>query len=122
MSRRHSDSWPLAVKPPTIGPILLVLPVIPDGAPFRMREGIARRRLAAGIAVCPAVPASTATPHKGWTGVGCGSGSARPVLPDRHHSAGQRHQGAGHQGAGAGARPWQTLSLPRTARRWCVRG
>lgn len=32
---------------------LLVLPVIPDAAPYAVREGIARRRIAAATGTCP---------------------------------------------------------------------
>jgi hypothetical protein len=32
---------------------VVVLPAIPDGAPFRIREGIARRRITATTGICP---------------------------------------------------------------------
>lgn len=38
---------------PTLGRALFVLPVIPDGAPTSVREGIARRRTAALTGRCP---------------------------------------------------------------------
>lgn len=36
-----------------IGTALVVLPVIPEDAPYRVREGIARRRLVAVSGACP---------------------------------------------------------------------
>lgn len=38
---------------PKVGRIAAVLPVIPDGAPERVREGIARRRLTVIEGTCP---------------------------------------------------------------------
>jgi hypothetical protein len=38
---------------PVHGRTLAVLPVIPESAPFRVREGIARRRLVAVTGECP---------------------------------------------------------------------
>lgn len=36
-----------------VGNVLAVLPVIPEDAPYRVREGIARRRLVAVTGQCP---------------------------------------------------------------------
>jgi len=38
---------------PGHGPVDAVLPTIPDDAPYRVREGIARRRIAAVTGECP---------------------------------------------------------------------
>jgi hypothetical protein len=36
-----------------LGRVALVLPVIPEAAPYRVREGVARRRIAALTGQCP---------------------------------------------------------------------
>jgi hypothetical protein len=36
-----------------VGKVVAVLPVIPESAPFTVREGIARRRIAATTGTCP---------------------------------------------------------------------
>jgi hypothetical protein len=36
-----------------IGTVLAVLPTIPEDAPYKVREGIARRRIAATTGTCP---------------------------------------------------------------------
>jgi hypothetical protein len=38
---------------PEVGKVLAVLPVVPENAPYRVREGIARRRLVAITGTCP---------------------------------------------------------------------
>lgn len=38
---------------PSVGRIAAVLPVIPEDAPYRIREGIARRRIVITTGVCP---------------------------------------------------------------------
>lgn len=43
----------LTVDHPEHGRMLLVVPVIPEDAPYRVREGIARRRLTAITGTCP---------------------------------------------------------------------
>lgn len=35
------------------GPVVALLPTIPDAAPYRVREGIARQRIAAVTGECP---------------------------------------------------------------------
>lgn len=36
-----------------VGKVLAVLPTIPDGAPYQVREGIARRRITTVTGTCP---------------------------------------------------------------------
>lgn len=38
---------------PGLGNVVAVLPQVPEDAPFKIREGIARRRIAAVSGVCP---------------------------------------------------------------------
>ena len=52
-TRRPLRDELLTVAHPDHGRMLLVLPVIPEDAPYRVREGVARRRLTAITGSCP---------------------------------------------------------------------
>jgi len=51
--RRQLRDEVLVAEHPDRGRMLLVLPTIPDHAPYVIREGIARRRIAATTGRCP---------------------------------------------------------------------
>lgn len=53
MSTRTLTDDYIVVDDPERGRILYVLPAIPDDAPYRIREGIARRRVATITGECP---------------------------------------------------------------------
>lgn len=74
---------------------LFVLPVIPEDAPYRIREGIARRRIAATTGQCPCgAMTDYGDPRPGQIGVGevlharrCPADTARLVKAIRRWSA-----------------------------------
>lgn len=51
-SREITDEH-VVVDDPDLGRVLYILPVIPEDAPYRIREGIARRRIATLTGECP---------------------------------------------------------------------
>lgn len=61
-----------------IGTVLAVLPTIPEDAPYKVREGIARRRIAATTGTCPC--GATVDYLAGTTGSGM---NVAEVLHDR---------------------------------------
>ena len=54
MTARQIYDEVIVADHPVLGArVALVLPIIPEAAPYKIREGIARRRIAATTGVCP---------------------------------------------------------------------
>jgi hypothetical protein len=94
MSARTLEQEVVRFALPSGRPALAVLPVIPDGAPFRVREGIARRRVAAVTGSCPC---GATVRLRGRCGGHCTGrrSPARAALPSGHGDAGQGRQAVG---------------------------
>ncbi len=94
MSAREIHSEVLIAEHPVLRMrVALVVPVVPDGAPYAVAEGIVRRRLAATTGRCPCgAVADYGDPQAGQVGVG--------------------------EVAHAGSCPASTTKLVKACRRW----